>query len=368
MNLGLYRSWHALVGLAVAGALLAWHYVAPRAFGSRDDDNVVYLLTTGWVAVACYGVLALYAVRRAAHRLRLSPEFAWKAQLPQLERAQSELTGLQQRALRREIAGQSAMRKEAARILQQHGVHRVLRVDVVRDERALGLFRLTVGPRQPLGTLAAWLHAHLFYGFAAAAIVWFHGGFRCSTTMGLLLNGLSYFVLGSGLVGAILWTFGPTWLLRAERELSVEKAFALREHYARKLAEAIAFPTTRAKDAAAAAAAAQLASDEAQKVAENPALAGKDLETAKKAAKKAADELKKAAAKAEQAQASIAAETERLQPEIATLRGQSEAVAREAKRLGFYRALLRGWRLLHVPCSVLLLALVAVHVLSIWYY
>lgn len=368
MNLGIYRSWHALVAVAVAGGLFAWHVLVPRPFGSREDDNVVYLLATGWVAVACYAVLALYAVRRAAHRLRLSPEFAWKAQLPQLERAQSDLTGLQQRAQRREIAGKAAMRKEAARILKQHGVQRVLRVDVVRDERALGMFRLNVGPRQPLGTLASWLHSHVFYGFAAAAIVWFHGGFRCGTTMGLLLNVLSYFVLGSGLVGAILWTFGPTWLTRAERELSVEKAFALREHYARKLAEAIAFPTTRAKDAAAAAVAAKTASDEANKAAENPALAGKELEAAKKVAKKAADELKKAETKAAQAQAGIEAETARLQPEVATLRGQADAVARETKRLGFYRALLRGWRLLHVPCSVLLLALVAVHVISIWYY
>jgi hypothetical protein len=368
MNLGLYRSWHAAVALAVAGGLFAWHTLAPLPFGSRDDENVGYLLTTGWIAVGCYLVLALYAVRRAAHRLALSPEFAWKAQLPALERAQSELNGLQQRALRREIAGAAAMRAECKRILQRNGVQRVLRVQVVRDARAIGLFRLEVAPRQPLGTLAGWLHAHVYYGFAAAAIVWFHGGGRCGTTMGVLLNGLSYAVLGTGLLGAILWTFGPTWLTRAERELSVEKAFALREHYARKLAEAVAFPQTKAKDAAEVAAAAKLAAEAAAKAAENPALAGKELEAAKKAAKKTADDLKKAETKAEQAQASIAAETERLQPELATLRGQADAVAREAARLGFYRTLLRGWRLVHVPCSAVLLALVAVHVLSIWYY
>ena len=52
----------------------------------------------------------------------------------------------------------------------------------------------------------------------------------------------------------------------------------------------------------------------------------------------------------------------------ADLQGQLAAVRAEAKRLDRYRALLRGWRLVHVPCSVLLLALVAVHVLSIYYY
>jgi hypothetical protein len=54
--------------------------------------------------------------------------------------------------------------------------------------------------------------------------------------------------------------------------------------------------------------------------------------------------------------------------EVATLVGQFAAVAEEARRLGRYRALLRGWRLVHVPASILLLALVAVHVYGVCYY
>lgn len=368
MNLGIYRSWHGLAAALVAAGLFAWHWLAPQAFGSRADANVGYLLTTGWIAVACYVTLALYAVRRAAHRLRLSPEFAWKVQLPALERAQSELTGLQQRVLRREIAGASSIRREAAAICRRHGVHRVLRVDVTRDDRSLGLFTVRTSPREPLGRLATWLHAHLWWGFAAALIVWFHGGLRCGTTMGLLLNALSYFVLGSGLLGAILWTFGPTWLTRAERELSVEKAFALRDHFARKLEEAREAPVRKAKEAAEAAATATAAAAAAERTAADPALAGKELEAAKKVAKKTADDAKKAQQKATAAEAAIPTEIERLRPEIATLQGQADAVRAEAVRLGRYRTLLRGWRLAHVPCSILLLALVAVHVLSIWYY
>lgn len=368
MNLGLYRSWHGVAAMLVVAALLAWHGLAPQPLGSRADANVGFLLTTGWLAVACYVVLALYAVRRAAHRLRLSPEFAWKAALPDLERAQSELTGLQQRAWRGEVVGAAAMRSEANAICRRHRVHRVLRVDVVPDERAIGTFAVRTSPREPLGRLATWLHAHLFWGFAAAVVVWLHGGGRCGTTMGLLLNGLSGFVIASGVLGAFLWTFGPTWLTRAERELSVEKAFALREHFARKVVEAREAPAKKAQDAADAANAARAAADAAERTAADPALAGKELETAKKAAKKAADDAKKAQQKAEAAAAAIAGETERLRPEIATLQGQETAVRAEAQRLGRYRTLLRGWRLLHVPCSTVLLALVAVHVLSIWYY
>ena len=309
MNLGIYRSWHAAIAAAVVLGLWLWHWLAPLPFGSRDDANVGYLLTTGWVAVACYVVLALYAVRRAAHRLRLSPEFAWRAKLPQLERAQSRLRELQNRIDRRELAGAAAARSAAGAILRDEGVGRVLRVTVQPDPRALGLVRVATAPREPLGRLASWLHAHVFYGLAAAAIVWFHGGARCGSTMGLWLNGLSAFVIGSGMLGALLWTFGPGWLTRAERELSIEKTLALRDHYDRKIT-----------------------------------LAEQELANA------------------------TGADDARLCVEIATLQGQRERIRREARRLGRYRLLLRGWRLLHVPASALLLALVAVHVISIYYY
>src|SRR5262245_2191495 len=309
MNLGLYRSWHALVAIAVAAAFWLWHWLAPEELGSRADSNVAFLLATGWIAVACYIALALYAVRRAVHRLRLSPEFAWKVKLPQLEQAQSYLAELQNRILRREVAGAKAVRSEVNAILRGFDVRRVLRVEIESDPGALGMLRLRVGPREPLGRLASWLHAHVFYGFAAAILVFLHGGLRSESTMGLLLNGLSYFVIGSGLLGALLWTFGPTWLTRAEREMSIEKAFALARHYDACVVEAA---------------------------------------TARSSA--------------------TGVGAEKASRELATLVGQRHQVQVELRRLGRFRDLLRAWRLLHVPASILLLALVGVHVLSIWYY
>ena len=309
MNLGLYRSWLAFVAVGLVAVFAGWHWLGESAFGSRDDENVNFLLTSGWVAVACYVVLALYAVRRAAHRLRLSPEFAWKAKLPDLERAQSALTELGNRALRRELLGAAAIRRAAKRILREHGVQRVLAVGVQRDRQSIGLWRVQVTPKEPLGRLAVWLHAHIWLGFAAALLVWFHGGLRMGSTMGVLLNVLSYAVIGSGIAGAVLWTLGPTWLTRAERDLSVEKAFALSEHYDRKVTDAAATLRTAGEG-----------------------------------------------------------ETDALRRDFATLTGQQDAVRSELRRLGFYRELLRFWRLLHVPCSILLLALVAVHVLAVWWY
>lgn len=437
MNLGIYRSWHAAIAAAITALLLAWHLLAPEPFGSRSDRNVLFLLTTGWVAFAAYVVLAAYAARRAAHRLRLSPEFGWKVPLPALEQAQSALRELGNRAARRELVDKAALRREAKAILQRFGVQKVLRVDVVPATTGLGVLALQSGPREPLGRLASWLSAHVFYGFAAAVIVWLHGGGRCGSTMGLLLNVLSYFVIGSGLLGALLWTFGPTWLTRAERELSVEKAFALREHYREKLAQARSKPQRDAEAAANAVADAQRAADEAnadaarderpaaelegarRKAAEKQAEAARlvrwiaesrtaatavpsaqatadalqekleaaqaaaqkaltdsqrttrteaEKTAAKKAAQKKADDVLKAKKKSDELQQGLAAAQERLQTDVAVLAGQYERVAREAARLGRLRTLLRGWRLLHVPCSVLLLGLVVVHAISILYY
>jgi len=362
MNLGFLRSWHALVAVLVIIAFVAWHYAAPMPFGDRADDNVWFLLTTGWFAVAAYITLALYAARRAAHRLRLTPEFGWEAQLPALEQAQSRLTELQNRIVRREVSGKAAIKKAAGQILTDCGVRRVLNVDVQNDSRAIGLMRLDVTPKNALGRMSSWLSAHVWYGIAAALLVWFHGGGRCGSTMGLALNGLSYFVIGSGLIGAFFWAFGPTWLTRAERELTIEKAIGLREHFARKVRaaqEALNSAPERRELALAA------VGDSEQQVSAAKAAKGdsKDKKLAK-AVKDAEKQLKNAKGDVKAVDKEIGS----LPGDIEILKGQQQLVRREAARLNRYRTLLRGWRILHVPCSVVLLALVAVHVLSIYYY
>lgn len=362
MNLGFLRSWHALIALFVIGAFIAWHFVAPMPFGERADENVWFLLTTGWFAVAAYIVLALYAARRAAHRLRLTPEFGWEAKLSQLEKAQTLLSELQNKITRRELIGKNNVKKAARDILVATGTNKVLRVDIQKDGRAIGLLRLEVLPRNVLGRMSCWLSAHIWYGVAAALLVWFHGGGRCGTTMGLALNALSYFVIGSGLIGAIFWAVGPTCLTRAERELTIEKAFGLRDHFARKVKsaeDALASAPDRRQTALA-----EMGGLE-QRVASAKEAKGdsKDKKLAK-AVKDAEKALKSAKADVK----AIDKELEILPSELEVLKGQRERVRKEAARLGRYRTMLRGWRLFHVPCSVVLLALVTIHVISIWYY
>ncbi|MCB9876737.1 MAG: hypothetical protein H6835_03955 [Planctomycetes bacterium] len=363
MNLAFLRSRHAALAVVVVAAFVAWHLVGAHRFGDRADDNVLFLLTTGWFAVAAYVVLALYAARRAAHRLRLTPEFGWRVQLPQLERAQVELTELQNRIERRELGGAGQVRRAAAEIMRRHGVHKTLRVVVAEDPRTLGQLRVTVLPREALGRLASWLSAHAWYGIAAALLVWFHGGMRTGSTMGLALNALSYVVIGTGLLGAFFWAVGPTWLTRAERELSIEKSLALRDHFARKLAEADELQRS-APDRRQRALAGVSQAEAALRAAERAAGAASGDKALQKAVKDAQRDLKKAEGDVQ----AVDREVAELPAQARILRGQADLVGREAARLERYRTLLRGWRLLHVPCSVVLLALVAVHVLSIYLY
>jgi len=329
-NWGLYKSRHAVVAALLVAGAIGWGASQGFRFGSRDPDNVVYLLTTGWLSVALFVALALYAVRKAAHRTGLSPEFRRKLPLRTLEQAATSLQQLENEARGGLLIGRGALEKKASKLLREAGAHRVLRAEVATVR---GAVQVRAVPRNSIGRLASWLHAHVFYGVAAAVLVVCHGGGRMGSTMGLWLNLLSFVVIASGLVGILLWTFGPSWLTRQERELSVEQALALEEHYARKVREGLAALEEKGPVAG--------VTDAARQAVQAGALLG-----------------------ARDAQAMV----EAMPPELATLVQQRQRVGREWLRLKRARSWLGGWRILHVPLSVVLLALVVVHIFGVWVY
>ena len=337
MNWSLFRSWHGILAASVVVACCAWHLLVGERFGSREHVNAAFLLATGWLGVLAYIVLALYAARKAAHRSGLSPEFCMRVPVHALEQAQSALTGLQNRIRARELVGRRSILRAVRRILSEQGVHRVLRVRITKDQEVLGGFRLTALPREPLGRLAGWMHAHLYYGAAAGLIVWFHGGMRSGSTMGLLLNVLSYSVVLTGLFGVVMWTLGPTWLSRREREVQTEKAFVLRAHYNRKLR---ALCDELAKDEGTA-----ILVEAAQ------ALAGGARLTERQAASLRAGATERGRAR-----------------DLLVLIGQRESVEQHWRHLNRLLRLFNAWRLVHVPCSIVLMALVVVHVFRVWRY
>jgi hypothetical protein len=337
MNLELFRSKHAVAAAVPALTCLGWHYIIDQPFGSRSAANLTYLLATGWLAVALYIVLALYAVRKAAHRSGLSPEFLVdEGALTRLEKVQSEIRSLQNETAAGALTSGGTVRRTARGILSRNGMQRVLRVQI---ERATGNpgYRIHVLPREPLGRLAKWVHAHVYYGMAAALVVWFHGGGRVGSPMGLWLNVLSALVILTGLFGIVLWSLGPRWLTRRERELPTEKAFAFHEHYRRKVHEQVE----------------KLSGGEDPDLPPHVAktlVGGKDLSTEQRETLRA-----------------LANNSSPIR-DLLVLLGQQKRVDQEWGRLRRFRIYFNAWRWIHLPCSALLLALVITHVFSIWHY
>lgn len=302
MNTSLYRSWHALVALLLIAGFVAWARAVDRPLGWALGADRGFLLWSGWVALALYLVLWAYAARKAAHRTRASFEFARAVPLARLERAQERLSDLRVDAFAGRITDPRTLLQRARRVLVEENVGKVLAVAVAPATGGQPA-RIEVAWRAPLGRLAKWMHTHIYYGFAAAALVTLHGGLRFSSTMGILLNALSIAVLATGFVGLKLWTFGPRWLSSAERDLNLERATALRAHYRAKVEALAAAPSGDAQ--------------------------ARDLRT---------------------------------------LKGQQRCVEAAWQRLAGRRFALDAWRLIHVPLSIALLLVVAVHVFSVWLY
>jgi hypothetical protein len=353
MNLGLFKSWHGVAAALLVVAFVVWWRSQGFAIGRAAGSSTAYLLTTGWVALALYVVLVLYSARRWAHRLRITPEFRMKVPVAQLEKAQARLSDLRVKILSGELSSRRGIRRAVGGVLREEGVARVMSMQLCRGEPGGPRYSFRIVPRQPIGSVARWMHSHIYYGTAAGILVWLHGGGRfLDSGMGLLLNGLSYLVIVTGLIGIVFWVFGPTWVTRRERDLSTERAFALREHYQRKVSEG------RLRLAAAMKGAGPERASVADRIA-------RDLD---QLAVMSGDEY---AARAEAVLADFdarAAEEKRAARDLVVLIGQRRNVDAEWQELGRLRFWLNVWRLLHVPASIVLMATVLVHVISVWWY
>ncbi len=330
MNASLFRSWHAVVAALLVVGFYLWGRALGTTWGWQTDTDRGFLLWSGWVAFTLYLVLWAYAARKAAHRTRWSFEFARAVPVQQLEQAQARLSDLRVEAFAGRLTGASMLAARATSVLAQEKVDRVLAAEVTPGADGKPP-QLTVRWRQPLGRLARWMHAHLYYGVAAAVLVTLHGGLRFTSPMALALNALSLAVIGTGLFGIVLWTFGPAWLSAAEGDLNYERADALRQHYARKVAAtADALRTTAAPAVNAVLAA-------------GPAGGAAFLAAAQ-------------------------GEAQPIARDLLTLLGQRAAVDVVWQRLSARRAVLNTWRLVHVPLSIALVLVVLVHVFSVWIY
>ena len=339
MNLTLFKSLHLVVAATVTAVFLFWHSSAGCSMGRGAGSNDGFLLWSGWIALALYLVVVAYTLRKYLHRFRRSPEFKLRVPLDKLEATERRLNDLRRKILSGTYTEKADILEKGNAILRSEGAHKIMRLEVRPGGPGEPELVLDARPTEPLFRVAKWLHAHLYYGLAAAVIVWLHGGGNFSSPMGFLLNVLSYLVIVTGVVGIALWTFGPAWMTSKEVDLSVEEAFALDENLSRKIDVELA------------------------KLDDQPAVKAVFQDVARRdqnftdSARKALDGLVR--------QQPDSAESFR---DLMALLGQHNRVKRGRASMARVKFWMNVWRVVHIPLSILLLGLLVVHVWSVWRY
>jgi len=333
MNRTLLLSIHGLVAILVVGGLVALALTGRVTIGRAPQGQRDYLLWTGWIALALFFAAYAYVLRKYAHKLGYSPEFRRQVARNAMDQAEQRLGVLRDRIAAKTLTDRSQILDAARAILRETGCGRVLVVRVAND--SAGGPALFTQRTEPLARTARWMHAHVYYGLGAGILTFVHGGGHFSTPMGIALNGLTLVVVLTGLVGLGFWLVGPGWLTKEERDLSIEEAFVLDRHYTRRVEAEAAKLGEKDKELAAA----------LMSAAPPGNLAGRLI-----------------------AVLAPAPDAERRARDLLTLIGQRGRVAAELARLQRVKFAMNAWRLVHIPASIVLLAVITAHVLSIWLY
>lgn len=357
MNTTLFKTPYLPAGALICAAFLTWWILGGFTLGRGAQGDVGYLLWTGWIAVALYVAVIVYVGRKYVHRVKKPPtrEEVKKAQAA-TDRASARIKEVEREILSGTLRAESDIRDRAEAIVKQEGVWKFSRPYLVPGEEGQPAYRIELRSNEPAGRVAVWLHAHLYFGIAAAVLVILHGGFVLTTPMGLLLNLLSVVVTVTGVFGVYYWAKGPLLLTRAEDKLTIEESFSLEQHFARKLSEAFAEPK---KDPE------------------------KEVDKAYEKDKAVYDEVIKLRPFAIATKEEPSAETVRAQlesvlsddPKIAeaqravtVLIAQRAKVGAELKRLSRIRFLINAWRVVHVPASIALVGILLIHIFTVWWY
>ncbi len=320
MSLSLFRSVHVVLGALLSCGILIAAMTDGSAGALAGEPSRELRLGTGWVAALAFFSVGAYALRKYAHRGGYSPEFLVRTDYAKIEAATREIKRLTSQVARDGEQNLKVVRRRAAKVIRAAGAHRVLRAVVRSNGPSL---EIDLEPTEPLGRVAVWLGAHIGYGLLFAVAVAVHGGGFGHSLISKGLIWTSIAVVGSGVVGAVMWSAGPRWLTREERDLTIEECFALRRSMGQKYDQGVA------------------ALDKEQRKRLTRARAAGDLEGVEDGA---------------------------ALRDLLVLRQQLARARSEAVRLGRVRWMMVGWKLVHGPAVLVLATLIGVHVAMIWRY
>lgn len=210
--------------------------------------------------------------------------------------------------------------------------------------------------RSTWGTLESWLQSHVYLGLLSAVLILLHTGFRFHDRVALAAFAVLLLVVGSGFWGAVLYTAVPRRLTEVESNLTAQEVSEQLNQLARTMARLAAGRSAPFQQVCQG----LLAESVPRPLAGWKILFGAQLE-------RRGDRGDGPAPWAAHLARVPPAEQQELRQLLVLSRQRTELHQRFVAEQR-YRNLLDVWLYLHVPLSIVLVALVAAHLIAVFYY
>ncbi|MEE8525694.1 MAG: hypothetical protein V3T72_17290 [Thermoanaerobaculia bacterium] len=205
--------------------------------------------------------------------------------------------------------------------------------------------------RSALGTLDGWLQAHVYLGLASVFVVLFHTGFRFQDQIATASFLVLLAVVSSGIVGAAFYTGLPRRLTAVGGNLTAEEISAELNRLAAMMARL----------ASGSSPAFRKIHQQLQSRARPGRLAGWRLLVSGRERSESGDRW-------EPLLALVGDDERETLRKLLVLSRQHRELHQRLRRQQRYKNLLEAWLYLHLPLSILLIVLVAVHVVAALYF
>ena len=272
------------------------------------------------------------ARRDARHRQRLAAAIH-----ADLDHMWTGLNEINRKIAAKQLVTDGDILRQANQVVATARVRGIRRVDLVEQTAPTGekLRAVVARHREPFGRLEAWLEVHAALGTVAALGVLPHARLHVSSPLGAWMVALTLIVLVSGATGLVLFRLAPAWQARHEFGIPFEEAGTLLADWS----VALSAVERRLPEATRGRVARFLGGDVVPRGVEIRALLAAEPSESMAAAR-----------------------------DVLVLAGTRAALLRATLPSRRVDLFLHAWRWVHVPASVVLLALVAVHLLQVrWF-
>lgn len=336
------RPW-AWAWLAGAGALAAgsWYLMA-YVHRDRSGDMRSWYLWSGNVLLTFFLVTVVFSLRKWSVKVPFLRNLG-RAPPKRGDEAFGEILAVNEKIGRGAWSDDASILAAAREVLRRHRVEGMLRPELLPDGKVPATERsVRLVKKEPLGRLEPWLEMHLGLGTVACVGVLLHADFALRHVVGWTLFLLTAVVFVTGIAGAVLYRMLPPKQAAADPGIPFEEAGIAREAHDACLAGLVA----SVEDEALRTELRSVIPDDARDEAEL------------RERFRSLDERLRASHPKE-------AETIRNVLAVAGTRSFLRWNTVRARRLDLW---MRVWRWVHVPVSVALFFLVAVHVWMVLVY